>query len=331
MSILVCGGAGYIGSHVVRELKKKNMETVVVDSLEYGHIESIESVDDKHFYKGNIGDAKLLKKIFSNHDIETVMHLCAYIEVGESVINPEKYYKNNVYNSITLLEEMRKARVKNFIFSSTAAVYGEPEMIPLKEEARKIPTSPYGESKLMLEKILSDYSKAYDFNYTALRYFNASGADKDGDIGEDHNPESHLIPLILQVALKKRKSIKIFGSDYPTKDGTCVRDYIHVSDIALAHIDAMNYLKNGGKSVSCNLGNGEGFSVKEVVDIAREITGDKIEAEVSERRAGDSSTLIAGSEKARSVLGWHPKITSLKDIVESAWKWHKNHPNGYSK
>lgn len=331
MSILVCGGAGYIGSHVVRELNKKNIETVVIDSLEYGHREALKNIDDKHFYKGNIGDAELLKKIFHAYNIETVMHLCAYIEVGESVLNPAKYYKNNVSNSITLLEEMLKAKIKNFIFSSTAAVYGEPETIPLKEETRKNPTNPYGKSKLILEKILSDYSKAYDFNFVALRYFNASGADIEADIGEDHSPESHLIPLILQVALKKRKSIKIFGNDYPTKDGTCVRDYVHVSDIALAHIDAMNYLKKGGKSVSCNLGNSEGFSVKEVIDIAREVTGQTIEAEVSERRAGDSSTLIAGSQKAHDVLGWYPKTPSLKDIVQSAWKWHKNHPNGYSK
>ena len=262
MAVLVCGGAGYIGSHVVRELLKQDIETVVIDSLEYGHKESIK--DCKNFYQGNIGDSALLDEIFAKHNIDSVMHLCAYIEVGESVQNPAKYYHNNVSNSINLLNAMLKAKVKNFIFSSTAAVYGEPEAIPLKEDCRKEPTNPYGDSKLALEKILAWYTKAYDFNYVALRYFNASGAHPDGDIGEDHNPESHLIPLILQVPLGKRENIKIFGDDYPTPDGTCLRDYIHVCDLALAHIAAMNYLKNGGKSVACNLGNGNGFSVKEV-------------------------------------------------------------------
>ena len=327
MSVLVCGGAGYIGSHLVYELLKQNIETVVIDSLEYGHKASIKEC--KNFYIGNIGDTTLLDKIFKKYNIDSVMHLCAYIEVGESVKNPAKYYYNNLCNSINLLNAMLKAKVKNFIFSSTAAVYGEPETIPLKEDCKKEPTNPYGDSKLALERILSWYTKAYDFNYVALRYFNASGAHPDGNIGEDHNPESHLIPLILQVPLKKRDSIKIFGDDYPTRDGTCLRDYIHVCDLALAHIAAMNYLKNGGESISCNLGNGNGFSVKEVIDIARKVTGHSIPVEICKRRDGDSSELIASSKRALKVLGFKPQIDSLETIVETAWNWHKNHPNGY--
>lgn len=328
MAVLVCGGAGYIGSHVVLSLKEANIDTVVIDSLEYGHRESIDIAD---FYQGNIGDKELLKKIFTKHNIDTVMHLCAYIEVGESVLKPSKYYNNNVVNSIALIDTMNECGVKNFIFSSTAAVYGEPEMIPLEEGAKKNPSSPYGLSKLMLEEILADYNKAYGINFVALRYFNASGAHPSGNIGEAHNPESHLVPLILQVPLGKRESIKIFGDDYPTKDGTCIRDYIHVLDIASAHINAMDYLKKGGKSISCNLGNGSGFSVKEVIDVARKITGHKIPAEIVAKRAGDSSELVASSSLARSVLGWTPKITSIEEIVKSAWKWHSTHPNGYSK
>ena len=328
MAVLVCGGAGYIGSHVVCELLKQNIETVIIDSLEYGHKEAIKEC--KNFYQGNIGDSDLLDKIFKSHNIDSVMHLCAYIEVGESVQNPAKYYQNNVSNSINLLNAMLKAKVKNFIFSSTAAVYGEPEKIPLEEDCRKEPTNPYGDSKLALEKILSWYTKAYDFNYVALRYFNASGAHPDGHICEYHKPESHIIQLILQVPLGKRESIKIFGDDYPTRDGTCLRDYIHVCDLALAHIAAMNYLKNGGKSVSCNLGNGNGFSVKEVIEVARKVTGHPIPAEVCPRRAGDSSELIASSKRAKEVLGWTPTIDSLETIVQTAWNWHKNHPKGYN-
>ncbi len=328
MSVLVCGGAGYIGSHVVNELIAQNIDFVVLDSLEYGHRDAIKGC--KNFYEGNIGDSALLDKIFTTHNIDTVMHLCAYIEVGESVINPAKYYENNVSNSITLLNAMIRNNVSNFVFSSTAAVYGEPEKTPLDEDCRKEPTNPYGDSKLALEKIMNWYSNAYDFNFVALRYFNASGAHPNGHIGEDHTPESHLIPLILQVALGQRDSIKIFGDDYSTPDGTCLRDYIHVCDLALAHIDAMNYLKKGGKSISCNLGNGNGFSVKEVIEVARKITGHPIPAEVTPRRAGDSSELVASSDKARKLLGWTPKMDSIETIIETAWNWHKNHPNGYN-
>lgn len=327
MSVLVCGGAGYIGSHVCEELKKYNIDTVVIDSLDSGYIASIPYIEN--FYHGSIGDKELLKKIFTNHKIDTVFHLCAYIEVGESVQNPSKYYNNNLVNSIVLLDSMIENGVKNFVFSSTAAVYGEPENIPLKEEYRKIPTNPYGDSKLALENILYWYSNAYDINYVALRYFNASGAHSNGLIGEAHNPESHLIPLILQVALQKRDSIKVFGDDYPTPDGTCLRDYIHVCDLALAHIKAMEYLQKNGTSVSCNLGNGKGFSVREVIEISREITGHEIPAIIEPRRVGDSSELIASSDLAHKILGWQPEITSLKTIVETAWNWHKNNPHGY--
>ena len=325
MAVLICGGAGYIGSHVFNELLNQNIEAVIIDSLEYGHKEAIKEC--KNFYKGNIGDSDLLNDIFKKHNIDSVMHLCAYIEVGESVKNPAKYYLNNLCNSINLINSMLKAKVKNFIFSSTAAVYGEPESIPLKEDCRKEPTNPYGDSKLALEKInvLNITDSSVELK-TILDYFD----NLYTNIGEDHNPESHLIPLILQVPLGKRESIKIFGDDYPTPDGTCLRDYIHVCDLALAHIDAMNYLKKGGKSVSCNLGNGNGFSVKEVIEIARKITGHSIPAEICPRRAGDSSELIASSKRAKEILGWTPKITSLETIVETAWNWHKNHPNGYN-
>ncbi len=328
MSVLVCGGAGYIGSHVVSELKELKYDIVVIDNLEYGHRESI-NVD--HFYEGDIGDKNLLDKVFSNHKIDTVFHLCAYIEVGESVSNPSKYYNNNLSKPLTLLDSMVKHNVPNFVFSSTAAVYGEPEGVPLKEDMRKCPTSPYGDSKLALEKILAWYSKAYSFNYVALRYFNASGAHPNGHIGESHDPESHLIPLVLSVALGKRDNIKIFGDDYPTPDGTCLRDYVHVCDLALAHIKAMEYLKNGGESISCNLGNGAGFSVKEIIDLSREITGHSIPSLIEKKRDGDSSELIADSTLANNILGWTPKITSLKYIIETAWNWHKNHPNGFNK
>lgn len=328
MAVLVCGGAGYIGSHVVYELISQNIDFVVIDSLEYGHKAAIKGCDK--FYQGNIGDSVLLDKIFTTHNIDTVMHLCAYIEVGESVINPAKYYENNISNSITLLNSMIKNNVNNFVFSSTAAVYGEPEKIPLDEECRKEPTNPYGDSKFTLEKIMNWYSKAYNFNFVTLRYFNASGAHPSGNIGEDHTPESHLIPLILQVALGKRDSIKIFGDNYNTPDGTCLRDYIHVCDLALAHIDAMNYLKKGGNSIACNLGNGNGFSVKEIIEIARKVTGHPIPTEITSRREGDSSELVASSERAKKLLGWTPKMASIETIIQTAWNWHKNHPNGYN-
>lgn len=327
MAVLVCGGAGYIGSHVVSELQRLKFDVVVVDNLEYGYRKSI---NVEHFYEGDIGDKSLLHRIFESHSIDTVFHLCAYIEVGESVTNPSKYYNNNIVNSITLIDSMVTHNIPNFVFSSTAAVYGEPEGIPLKEDMRKLPLSPYADSKLALEKILCWYSKAYSFNYVALRYFNASGAHPDGHIGESHNPESHLIPLVLQVALGKRENIKIFGDDYPTPDGTCLRDYIHVCDLALAHIKAMEYLKSGGNSLSCNLGCGNGFSVKEIIDLSREITGHAIPYVVEKRRDGDSSELIADSTLANNVLGWTPKITSLKQIIETAWNWHKNNPNGFN-
>lgn len=327
MAVLVAGGAGYIGSHTVAQLMEAGKEVVVVDSLECGHKGAI--LTDK-FYNCHIEDEAAMNELFEKEDIEAVMHFCAYIEVGESVKNPSKYYNNNVIAGIKLLDMMIKHNVKNFVFSSTAAVYGEPERVPIDEELSKTPANPYGETKWAFENILKWYSQAYDFRYAALRYFNACGAHKDGKIGEDHNPESHLIPLILQVPLGKRENIKIFGEDYPTKDGSCVRDYIHVSDLADAHILALEHLLKGGSCRQYNLGNGVGFTVKEVIEAAREVTGHPIPAVKEERRAGDPAQLIAASAKIKGELGWNPKYTDLKDIIATAWNWHKNHPNGFN-
>lgn len=327
MAILVAGGAGYIGSHTVAELLAAGKEVVVIDSLEYGHKDAV--LCDK-FYEGNVEDKTLLAKIFQENDIEAVMHFCAYIEVGESVTNPRKYYRNNVVASITLLEAMLDAGVTNFVFSSTAATYGLPPQIPITEETPTNPINPYGETKLAFEKILKWYSAAYPLHYVVLRYFNACGAHENGEIGEDHSPESHLIPLILQVPLGKREKILIFGDDYDTDDGTCVRDYIHITDLAQAHLLAVDHLAGGGESKTYNLGNGKGFSVKEIIENAREVTGHAIPAEVAPRRAGDPPVLIAASDRVRKELGWQPRYTDVKAIIESAWKWHKAHPNGFN-
>lgn len=327
MAILVAGGAGYIGSHTVVALKEAGKEVVVVDTLEYGHEKAIFA---DRFYKASILDEVSLKKIFSENHIEAVMHFCAYIEVGESVSNPIKYYTNNVIGALTLLKAMVESDVKNIVFSSTAAVYGEPEKVPITEDMKKEPKNPYGQTKLDFEHALKWYADAYGINYAALRYFNACGAHKDGKIGEDHSPESHLIPLILQVPLGKRESIKIFGDDFPTRDGTCIRDYIHVSDLASAHVLAAEKLISEGGRYEYNLGNGVGFTVKEVIECAREITGHAIPAVVTPRRAGDPASLIASSEKALSELSWKPKYNDLKTIIESAWNWHKNNPNGFN-
>lgn len=327
MAIAVCGGAGYIGSHVVQKLIDEKRDIVVVDTLECGHKKSLMT---ENFAEGNIGDYDFLKKTFDKYQVDTVIHLCAYIEVGESVLNPAKYYQNNVVNSLNLLNVMKDMAIKKFVFSSTAATYGEPEQIPLTEDSRKEPTNPYGETKLSFEKIIKWYNTAYGINYTTFRYFNVAGAHPNGHIGEDHNPESHLIPLILQVPMGKRENIKIFGSDYNTPDGTCVRDYIHVCDLANVHVNAIDYLDKGGASTVCNLGNGNGFSVKEVIEIAKEVTGFKIPVVTEGRRAGDSSTLVASSEKAKEVLGFKPAFADLKTIISTAWNWHKNHPKGYN-
>ncbi|MEK6797205.1 MAG: UDP-glucose 4-epimerase GalE [Spirochaetota bacterium] len=327
MAILVAGGAGYIGSHTVQELLDAGKDVVIIDSLEYGHKKAMLA---NKFYQGSIADAALLKRVFSENSIDAVMHFCAYIEVGESVTNPQKYYKNNIIGGLTLLEAMLAANVKKFVFSSTAAVFGQPETVPITENERTAPTNPYGETKLAFERILKWYGEAYGLNAVVLRYFNACGAHEKGHIGEDHTPESHLIPLILQVPLGKRPSIKIFGDDYPTKDGSCVRDYVHVSDLASAHVLAVNHLLSGGENRTYNLGNGVGFSVKEVIAIAREVTGHAIPAETVARRAGDPATLVAGSDKVKKEFGWKPRFHDLKTIIGSAWNWHKNNPKGYN-
>ncbi|WP_102401592.1 UDP-glucose 4-epimerase GalE [Haloimpatiens massiliensis] len=328
MSILVCGGAGYIGSHMVAHLLENNKEVIIVDNLQKGHKESL--LGGK-LYIGDLRDSEFLDKVFKENSIEGVIDFAADSLVGESVKDPLKYFNNNVYSTINLLTTMKNFGVKYIVFSSTAATYGEPENTPILEDDKTYPTNPYGESKLTVEKILKWCDNAYGIKYTALRYFNASGAHINGKIGEDHNPETHLIPIILQAALGKREKVSIFGDDYPTKDGTCVRDYIHVSDLASAHLLALERLKRTGESKIYNLGNGEGFSVKEVIETCKKITGVKIKCEISTRRAGDPAILIASSKKAIEELNWNPKYNSLENIIDTAWQWHKTHPNGYTK
>lgn len=328
MAILVCGGAGYIGSHMVAELLEKGEEVVILDNFQKGHADSL--LGGKLYY-GDLRDTKILDKIFTDNSIDAVIDFAADSLVGESVMDPLKYFENNIGSTINLLKAMRDYKVKYIVFSSTAATYGEPDNIPILEGDKTFPTNPYGESKLAVEKILKWCDGAYGIKYTALRYFNAAGAHISGNIGEDHRPESHLIPIILQVALGQREKIMIFGDDYNTEDGTCVRDYIHVTDLANAHMLAVERLRNGGDSIICNLGNGQGFSVKQVIDVARKVTGCEIKAELAERRAGDPAVLIASSNKAKEILGWKPKYDSLETIIETAWKWHKNHAEGYEK
>ena len=327
MAILVCGGAGYIGSHAVAELLSRNEEVVIIDNLQTGHEEA--ALKGASFYHGDLRDEAFLRKVFQENDIEAVMHFAADSLVGESVTDPLKYYDNNVYGAVCLLKVMKEFDVKQIVFSSTAATYGEPNRVPIMETDPTDPTNPYGETKLAIEKMLKWSEKAYGIRHVVLRYFNVAGAHVDGLVGEDHQPETHLIPIILQVALGKRDKIMIFGDDYPTADGTCIRDYIHVMDLVDAHILAVERLRNGGESAVYNLGNGTGFSVKEVVETARKVTGCPIPAEVAERRAGDPAQLIASSEKAVKELGWQPKYAELETIIDSAWKWFKAHPNGY--
>ncbi|MBM7871786.1 UDP-glucose 4-epimerase [Clostridium pascui] len=326
MAILVCGGAGYIGSHMVTYLLEKGKDVVVLDNLQKGHKEAVLC---EKFYKGDLRDRSVLDKVFTENNIEAVIDFAADSLVGESVSEPIKYFENNVGGTLSLLGAMKDYEVKNIVFSSTAATYGEPENIPILENDKTFPTNPYGESKLAVEKILKWCDNAYGIKYTALRYFNAAGAHVSGKIGEHHNPETHLIPIILQVALGQRDKIMIFGDDYITEDGTCIRDYIHVYDLASAHLLALERLMNGGESAVYNLGNGKGFSVKEVVEVARRVTGKEIKAEVAPRRAGDPAVLVASSEKAKKELGWKPEFDSLETIMETAWNWHKNNSNGY--
>lgn len=326
MAILVTGGAGYIGSHTVAELLDRGEEVVVIDNLLTGHREAVLGGT---FYEGDLRDKALLERIFTENKITAVIHFAASSLVGESMQNPAKYYDNNVYGAMCLLEEMHKAGVKNIVFSSTAATYGEPDKVPIEETDRTEPANVYGETKLVMERMMSWFDKAHGIRYVALRYFNAAGAHASGKIGEDHRPESHLVPLVLQTALGQRAHISVFGDDYPTEDGTCVRDYIHVSDLADAHLKAVEYLAGGGESNAFNLGNGQGFSVKQVIETAKKVTGREIPTVFEPRRSGDPAVLIASSAKARSVLGWTPKHDSLENIIASAWQWHESKPQGY--
>ncbi|SDL04221.1 UDP-glucose 4-epimerase GalE [Halarsenatibacter silvermanii] len=326
MEVLVTGGAGYIGSHVVRELMKTPYDIVVIDNLQKGHREAVLAGE---FYRCDLADRQKLDEIFSDHDIGAVIHLAADSLVGESMENPQKYYQNNLTAGLNLLEIMLEHNVMKMVFSSTAAVYGSPDNIPIEESDTAKPASPYGRSKLFYEEILADFDNAYGLGFVSLRYFNACGADYEAGIGEDHDPETHLIPLVLKTALRQRDKLKIFGTDYKTRDGTCIRDYIHVSDLARAHILALEKLEEEGESSIYNLGSGDGFSVKEVIEAAREVTGREIEAEPAERRPGDPPVLIASSEKIRKELGWEREYKDLKNIIETAWRWHSSNPEGY--
>ncbi|VEP15115.1 UDP-glucose 4-epimerase [Hyella patelloides LEGE 07179] len=322
-TILVTGGAGYIGSHAALALKKAGYGVVVLDNLAYGHREIIEDVVKVELVIGDTSDRELLEQLFVTHDIAAVMHFAAYIAVGESVNEPGKYYRNNVSSTLNLLEVMLAAGINKFVFSSTCAVYGMPKEIPMKENHPHNPLSPYAASKDMVERILADFDTAFDLKSVAFRYFNASGAEPNGNLGEDHAPETHLIPLALLTALGKRKQLYIFGTDYDTPDGTAVRDYIHVNDLASAHVLGLEYLLDGGDSEVFNLGNGNGFSVKEVIETARKVTGVEIPALESDRRAGDAPILVGSSEKARKILGWNPQYADLHKIISDAWKWHQ--------
>lgn len=324
-TILVAGGAGYIGSHMVALLLERGYEVVVADNLSTGHWQAAKGAKLR---VGDLRDSAFLDRLFTEFKIDGVINFAAFSLVGESVKNPLKYYDNNLGGSISMLKAMDRHGIDKIVFSSTAAVYGEPEKQPIEETDRTEPTNPYGETKLAIEKMLKWSDNAYGIRYVALRYFNAAGSNTEVGIGEDHSPESHLIPLVLKTALGQRSHIGIFGDDYPTPDGTCVRDYIHVRDLAQAHLLALEYLDNGGKSDVFNLGSGDGYSVKEIIDTARKITGREIPAIVEPRRAGDPSILIASNKKAAEVLGWKPE-RGLETIIADAWNWHSTHPDGY--
>ena len=329
MKLLVLGGAGYIGSHTATELLDNGHEVVIADNLVTGYREAVP--EKATFYQGDLRDKDFLVDLLTKEKVDAVIHFAAFSLVGESVTNPLKYYENNLYGTKVLLDAMIETGVDKIVFSSTAATYGEPENIPILESDRTCPTNPYGETKLAMEKMISWAAKAHGLHFVSLRYFNACGAHKSGKIGEAHNPESHLIPLVLQVPNGKREFVSVYGNDYDTPDGTCIRDYIHVTDLAKAHILAVEYLMNGGESDIFNLGNGVGYSVKEVIETARKVTGHPIPAKEEARRAGDPARLVASGEKARKILGWEPEIKDLADIISSAWKWHKTHRDGYNK
>ncbi|MEW6107751.1 MAG: UDP-glucose 4-epimerase GalE [Nitrospirota bacterium] len=318
--ILILGGAGYIGSHVNKQMNRLGYETIVFDNLKYGHKEFVKW---GRFYPGDLGNDEEIDACFNKYPIKAVMHFSAYAYVGESVVKPSEYYFNNVVNTLKVLNKVLKYDVKYFVFSSSCATYGIPNEIPINEEHPQLPINPYGKSKLMVEEILKDFEKAYGINYISLRYFNAAGADPDGELGEWHEPETHLIPLVLDVALGRRNGIEIFGTDYNTPDGTCIRDYIHVQDLANAHVSALKYLFDGGKSDVFNLGNGKGFSVREVIGVAKSVTGKDIKVIESKKRKGDPPILVGSSAKAFDILGWSPQYTKIEDIIQTAWKWHQ--------
>ena len=328
MSVLVLGGAGYIGSHAVYQLIDQGMDVVVVDNLENGHRQAVHP--NATFYEGDIRDANFLDSVFENESIDEVLHFAANSLVGESMENPLKYFDNNVYGTQVLLKAMTKHGVKNIVFSSTAATYGEPEAVPITETMPTHPTNTYGETKLTMEKMMKWTSLAHDLNFVSLRYFNVAGARATGEIGEDHRPESHLVPIILQAALGQREEITVFGDDYDTPDGTCIRDYVHVEDLVNAHLLALDYLRNGGENDVFNLGSSQGFSVNEMISTARSVTGKDIPVKIGPRRSGDPSILVASTEKAMRILGWNPVNTSITKIIEDAWNWHSTHPAGYS-
>jgi len=327
MTIAVLGGAGYIGSHTVAQLVKAGEDVVVIDSLITGHKAAINPA--ARFYQGDVRDREFLRSVFKQEKIDGIIHFAASSIVPESMSDPLKYFDNNTYGMIALLEVMNEFEIKKIVFSSTAATYGEPKQVPIKETDPQVPTNPYGESKLAMEKIMHWSDVAYGVKFVALRYFNVAGAMPDGSIGEDHHPETHLIPIILQVAAGTRDQLQIFGDDYDTPDGTNVRDYVHVVDLADAHILAMNYLNAGHESTAFNLGSATGFSNLEILKSAREVTGKAIPAEIGPRRPGDPSTLIAASDKAREVLGWTPHYDNINDIIATAWQWHEKHPEGF--
>lgn len=329
MAVLVCGGAGYIGSHCVIGLINRKEEVVVVDNLQTGHRAALHK--KANFYEGDIRDRRFLDRVFTENRIDSVIHFAADSLVGISMKEPLAYYDNNVHGTQILLETMNRHKIGRIVFSSTAATYGEPENIPILETDRTLPSNPYGETKLAIEKMMKWADNAHGIRYIALRYFNVAGAHEDGTIGEDHNPETHLIPLVLQVPLGKRESIAVFGNDYDTPDGTCIRDYIHVTDLTDAHILALESLREGSPSIVYNLGSGRGFSVNEVIEAARRVTKHPIPEVLCPRRAGDPSILIASSSKAKEQLGWKPRYDNIDDIVASAWKWHRSNPGGYKK
>lgn len=326
-NILVTGGAGYIGSHTVRKLKEAGYNPIIFDNLSNGHREAVKGFN---FVQGDILDREILEKTIKTKKIEAIVHFAGFIEVGESVKDPEKYFKNNILGSFNLISACKDSKVNKIVFSSSAAVYGSPERTPIQEDDTKKPTNPYGFTKLAVEEILNDFDIAYGTKSVSLRYFNAAGATNSDEIGEDHDPETHLIPRIIKYALGQIKDFKVFGDDYKTKDGTCIRDYVHVDDLADAHVLAVEYLAKNNKSEVFNLGSENGFSVKQVIETVGEASGHKIPYKIGPRRKGDPGILLASNKKAKKILGWNPQKSTLKNIVESAWKWHKNKPKGFA-